>query len=246
VTQALVTHMSWRGAFTLWHVPPRALLERLHQVVAGSLVLVVAGAACVGAAMADQAARQALRLLGDQSFIGPEYLTLGVETFGPLVTALALAQRVGAGFAAEVATEQSEDTLAALALYGREPLRTRIAPMGTALVIGTLALVLLALVVWELAGMAALSLRSSVNPFTFFHPEAIKLSGVVLLVSKSLVCGALVYACAVRAGLRAREGAEEVGRAATSAVVTAVVACLAASALLDLAWFLLRGARVIA
>jgi phospholipid/cholesterol/gamma-HCH transport system permease protein len=234
------------STFAALALPPRAIVDRLHDVVVGSLVVVTAATACVGAAMADQAARQAMRLLGDQSFIGPEYLTLGLETIGPLVVALALAQRVGAGFAVEVATEQSEDTLAALRLYGRDPVRTRIAPMGVALVVGTLALCLFGLVAWELAGMAALGWRSGVNPFTFFHAEAIKASGVVLLVTKALLCGALVFVCAVRAGLRAREGADEVGRAATSAVVSGVVACLAMSALLDLVWFLLRGARWIA
>jgi phospholipid/cholesterol/gamma-HCH transport system permease protein len=232
-------------AFAFWRAPPRAIFGRGHEVIAQSLPLMLIGTACVGAAMADQAARQAMRLLGDQSFVGPEYIVLGVETFGPLVTAMTLAQRVGAGFAVEVATEQSEDTLQALELYGRDPLATRVAPMGPALVIGTLVLCLLAFVAWELAGMAALALRSGVNPFTFFHPEAVRLSGVVLLAVKCLACGALVFFCAVRAGLRARAGAEEVGRASTSSVVTAVVACLVASVLFDAIWFVLRGRGII-
>jgi phospholipid/cholesterol/gamma-HCH transport system permease protein len=223
-----------------WRLPRAAVVDRLFHVVAGSLPLVCVGAGCMGAAMADQAARQAMRLLGDQSFIGPEYLVLGLEEFGPLVVALALAQRVGAGFAAEVATEQSEDTLRALALFGRDPVRTRLAPMALAIVTGSVVLSLLGLVAWELAGMVALGLRYSTNPFTFFHPEVITLSGVALLLSKAVVCGALVFATAASAGLSARAGSDEVGRAATRAVVHAVVACLLASFVLDVAWFLAR------
>jgi len=96
-------------------VPSRAVLRRLDDVVWGSLWLVLAAAACVGAAMADQAGRQALRLLGDQSFIGVEYPVLGVQEFCPLVVALVLAQRVGAGFAAEIASLVVDGTMDALA-----------------------------------------------------------------------------------------------------------------------------------
>jgi phospholipid/cholesterol/gamma-HCH transport system permease protein len=223
-----------------WRLEGKALLERLDEVVPGSLLLVVVTVAAVGTALGDQAARQAMRLLGDQSFIGPEYIVLGVEEFGPLIVALTLAQRVGAGFAAEVATLQSEDTLDALALYGQDPARRVLAPMALALVVGAMALGLVGFVAWEIAGVLTLWARSGTNPFTFFHPEAVKTSGVVLLLLKCATNGALVFVAATRAGLGARGGAESVGRAATSAVVGGVVACLMASFFFDVAWFLGR------
>jgi phospholipid/cholesterol/gamma-HCH transport system permease protein len=224
-----------------WRLPGRALLLRIDEVVPGSLLVVVIAVGAVGCALGDQAARQALRLLGDQSFIGPEYIVLGVEEFGPLMVALALAQRVGAGFAAEVATLQCEDTLDALSLYGEDPARTVLAPMGTALIFGAVALGSLAFVAWEIAGIATLWARSGTNPFTFFHPEAIRASGIALLVVKCATFGALVFVAAVRAGLAARGGAASVGAAAADAVVFGVVTCLAASLLLDVLWYLLRG-----
>jgi phospholipid/cholesterol/gamma-HCH transport system permease protein len=210
-------------------------------VVPGSLLVVVVAVAAVGVALGDQAARQAQRLLGDQSFIGPEFIVLGVEEFGPLIVALALAQRVGAGFAAEVATLQSEDTLDALALYGDDPTRKLLAPMGFALVFGAVCLGALGFVAWEIAGIVTLYARSGTNPFTFFHPEAIKGSGVVLMIVKCATNGALVFVTALHAGLGARGGAESVGAAATRAVVGGVVACMTASLVFDVAWFALRG-----
>lgn len=223
-----------------WRLPLGALLGRLDEVVPRSVPLVVVTVAAVGCALADQAARQALRLLGDQSFIGPEFIVLGVEEFGPLVVALTLSQRVGAGFAAEVATLQSEDTLDAMALFGQRPALHVLAPMGVALVVGAIALGFIGFVAWELAGMATLLLRSGVSPFTFFHPEAVRSDGVVLLVVKCAAAGAIVFATATSAGLSARGGAVAVGRAATKAVVSGVLGCLLCSAALDMVWFLAR------
>jgi phospholipid/cholesterol/gamma-HCH transport system permease protein len=235
------TSRAFTLAFAPWRLPARAIVARFDEVVPGSLLVVVVAVAAVGVALGDQAARQAQRLLGDQSFIGPEFIVLGVEEFGPLIVALALAQRVGAGFAAEVATLQSEDTLDALSLYGDDPTRKLLAPMGFALVVGAVCLGLLGFVAWEIAGIATLYARSGTNPFTFFHPEAIKGSGVLLLIMKCATFGALVFLTAVHAGLGARGGAESVGAAATRAVVGGVVACMTASLLFDVAWFAMRG-----
>lgn len=239
--QLATTSRALSLACTPWRLPGRALLARFDEVVPGSLVVVVIAVAAVGCALGDQAARQALRLLGDQSFIGPEYIVLGVEEFGPLIVALALAQRVAAGFAAEVATLQCEDTLDALSLYGEDPARTVLAPMGTALVCGAVALGTLAFVAWEISGTVTLWARAGTNPFTFFHPEAIRASGIVLLVVKCATFGALVFVAAVRAGLAARGGAASVGAAATSAVVVGVVSCMAASLGLNVLAYVLRG-----
>lgn len=229
-----------RAALLPWRLPGRALLQRLDEVVPRSAPLVAVTVAAVGCALADQAARQALRLLGDQSFIGPEYIVLGVEEFGPLVVAMTLSLRVGAGFAAEVATLQSEDALDAMALFGERPAQRVLAPMAVALVIGAVALGLLGFVAWELAGMATLALRSGVSPFTFFHPEAVRVDGVVLLLAKCAASGAIVFAAATSAGLAARGGAVAVGAAATRAVVHGVLGCLLSSVAFDVVWFAAR------
>lgn len=229
-----------RAALLPWRLAPAALLQRLDEVVPRSAPLVLVTVAAVGCALADQAARQALRLLGDQSFIGPEYIVLGVEEFGPLVVALTLSLRVGAGFAAEVATLQCEDTLDAMALFGERPAERVLAPMAVAMGLGSVALGLLGFVAWELAGMATLLLRSGVSPFTFFHPEAVRADGVVLLLLKCAVCGLIVFLASARAGLLARGGAVAVGQAATRAVVGSVLGCLLCSAGLDMLWFLTR------
>jgi phospholipid/cholesterol/gamma-HCH transport system permease protein len=215
----------------------RATVDRLDDVLTGSLFMVSVTVFCTGAAMCDQAAAQALRLIGDQSFIGPEFVKLGFEELGPIIVALSVAARVGAGFAAEVATLTSEETLDAKELYGAAPAQTLLAPMGMALIIGTTALGLLSTVTWEVAGMATSLLRYGVSPLTFFHPEAITLRCLVLCVAKNASFGAGIFVAALTSGLASKRGAQAVGDATTRAVVLSILAVMLANLLVDVAAF---------
>lgn len=233
---------SLRAAFvTPWRIPVVALLRRLDEVLWGSFAVVMITVGAVGAAMCDQAAAQALRLLGDQSFIGPEYIVLGFEEFGPLVVALTLATRVGAGFAAEVASAQGDETLDALSLYGHAPETVRLAPMGIACTFGGACLGILAAAVWECTGILVMWLQYGINPHTFFHPDAVATHSIVLCLLKNASMGALVFVAALFAGLRAKSGSEAVGHATTQAVVWGLIAVLAANFVIDVLWFVFRG-----
>jgi phospholipid/cholesterol/gamma-HCH transport system permease protein len=216
-------------------VPPRAVLRRLDEVVWGSLLLVIAAAACVGAAMADQAGRQAMRLIGDQSFIGLEYPVLGVQEFCPVVVAIVLAQRTGAGFAAEVASLVVDGTLDALRLFRARPVERRLVPMAIALPIGSVVLGVVAVVAWEAAGVLAMFIRFQTNPFTFFHPEAVLPSMLAELVGKCALFGVGVFGGAAYAALRAKRHGD-VGRATTDAVVVGTLICLLENVVIDVAW----------
>lgn len=240
-TSARLSRALKLAALTPWRLPPRAFVERLDEVLWGSLFLTTVTVACVGAAMSDQAANQAMRLLGDMSFIGPEYIVLGFEEFGPLIVALTLAARTGAGFAAEVATLESEQTLDMLELFGADPVRDRLAPMGAALVVGGACLGLLSAFTWEVAGILTMLGRHGVNPLSFFHPEALGVKSLVLCVVKNASMGGLVFVGALLAGLSARGGAEEVGDATTRAGVYALVLVLTCNLGIDVVWFLVKG-----
>ena len=211
--------------------------RRLDEVVVGSLLLVVVTVSGVGAAMADQAGRQAMRLLGDQSFVGVEYPVLGLQEFCPLIVALVLALRVGAGFTAELATLRSDDTFDALLVAGAHPWRTRIVPMVLALPPGTVALTMFALVGWEAAGVLVMLGRSGINPFTFLHPEVVTAPLLLLVVCKGLVFGACVAVGAVFAAMLPARPAEP-GVTVTRGVVLGTLLTLGANLAFDVAWYL--------
>lgn len=214
---------------------PSLLLARLDEVLAGSLLLALVSVGCIGAAMADQAGRQAMRLLGDQSFIGLEYPVLGVQEFCPLVVALVLALRVGAGFTAELATLRADDTFDALVVAGARPWRTRVLPMVLALPPGAVALSLVALLGWEAAGVVVMLGRSGVNPFTFIHLEVVTAPLLALLVAKSFAFGLCVAAGAVVAAMGPQRPGE-LGVVVTRGVVTGTLLILGVNLVFDVGW----------
>jgi phospholipid/cholesterol/gamma-HCH transport system permease protein len=216
---------------------PGLVWRRLDEVVVGSLLLVVVAVSGIGAAMADQAGRQAMRLLGDQSFVGVEYPVLGLQEFCPLIVALVLALRVGAGFTAELATLRSDDTFDALLVAGARPWRTRVLPMALALPPGTVALAGIGVIGWETAGVLVMLGRSGINPFTFVHPEVVTAPLLLLLVGKSVVFGACVaFGAIVAAMAPARPG--ELGVTVTRGVVLGTLLTLGANLAFDIGWYL--------
>jgi phospholipid/cholesterol/gamma-HCH transport system permease protein len=222
----------------------RSYLQRLDQVMSGSLVLVLLSVAGIGAAMADQAGRQAMRLLGDQSFIGLEYPVLGVQEFCPLIVALVLAMRVGAGFSAELATLRSDDTWNALVVLRAQPFRRRALPMMLALPLGTAVLTVLSVFAWEVAGVVVMLARSGINPFTFIHIEVISPSLLGVLLLKSTLFGAAIGVGAARAALgpfgpfgpNGPKGRLDLGSAVTQGVVNGTMLVLAINLLVDVWW----------
>lgn len=215
----------------------RLLLRRLDEVVWGSLLLVTVSVGAVGAAMADQAGRQAMRLLGDQSFIGLEYPVLGVQEFCPLMVALVLALRVGAGFTAELASLRADDTFDALTVMGLQPWRTRIAPMLVALPLGAIVLSVTSMLTWELAGVLVMLGRSGINPFTFVHLEVLSPSLLLLLCAKSAAFGASVAVGAVFVAMRSHLPGD-VGHTVTRGVVLGTLCALSINLAFDVGWYL--------
>ncbi|MCP4504345.1 MAG: ABC transporter permease [Deltaproteobacteria bacterium] len=230
-----------RAASLFWRLPFHEVLRRFDDVLTGSLVLTFSAIALVGAAMCDQAASQAMRLIGELSFIGPEYIVLGFEEYGPLIVALTFAARTGAGFAAEVALLRNDEALDALSLFGAAPERNLLAPMALAGTIGCTCLGLMSAAVWELSGIITIYARHDVNPFTFFHPDALSQASIALCVIKNTGFGALVFCSALFFGLRAKQGASEVGKATTRSIVLSLVSCLLLNLIVDMAFFLFRG-----
>ena len=84
------------------HRPPGEVAHQMHVVGNKSLLFVAVTLGFIGMVMVYQSCLQLNRITGDLSQVGPEFLKLIVSDFGPSITALMLATRVGAGIAAEV------------------------------------------------------------------------------------------------------------------------------------------------
>src|SRR5262249_50292389 len=94
----------------------------------GFLCMVGAYDACV----------QLARVTGDFSQVGMQFIRLIVSDFGPTLTAMMLATRVGAGIAAEIGSMKVTEQIDALRMSGVLPIDYLIVPRFTASLVMTL------------------------------------------------------------------------------------------------------------
>lgn len=203
------------------------------QVGVRSLAVGVAMSAFAGMVLAIQFGF-GLERFGAKLFIGQVTVTAIFRELGPILTALVVGARVGAGIAAELGGMAVTEQIDAVRALGADPLSELVAPR---IVACTLALPLLTVVsdlVGVVGGMGVAALQYGVGPRLFLHGvyEFVTISDFTSGVGKSVFFGFLVGVIACHEGVRAENGTEGVGRAATRAVVAIALGALVADFLL--------------
>ena len=147
-----------------------------------------------------------------------------LRELGPLMTAILLAGRSGAAFAAEIGTMKVNEEINALTTMGLDPVRFLVTTRLIAAVVVTPLLTIFADLV-GLVGGALTMLSFSIPTVTYFS----HLSGLVGFgdfasgLVKSVVFGILIAGIGCLRGLQTKNGAAAVGQSTTSAVVSAIV-----------------------
>lgn len=201
-----------------------------HRLGNRSLLLVVVVMALAGDIMVTQAAAQAQRIVGDLGLVGPAFLQMLVRELAPVIVALMVAARYGAGAAAEIGTMAVTDQLDALRLAGVDPIDELVIPRIFAGLLGMLPLVIAGAAVALGTGAVAAHTRFDIGWDTYFSLRWVTVADVVIGAVKAVAFGAAVPAVAAYVGLHAEGGAPGVGRAATRTVVVGSMVVL----LLDL------------
>ncbi len=152
-----------------------------------------------------------------------------VRELAPVLAGLMVAGRVGAAMAAELGTMRVTDQIDALRTLSTDPMKYLIAPR---LLAGLLALPLLVLVADILGVMggfivATAKLGFSAHSYLTSSINFLQWSDVSLSLVKAAVFGLLVALMGCYHGFNSRGGAQGVGAATTSAVVSASILILA-------------------
>jgi phospholipid/cholesterol/gamma-HCH transport system permease protein len=169
--------------------------------------------------------------IGAQRHIA-DVVTVGmVRELAGLMTGIILAGRVGASFAAQLATMKAGEEIDALRALGVEPMDHLVLPRLLALVAVAPLLWAYAALVGTLAGLPAVVLAYGVRPAEYLHAAGEALTWTHLWVGclKCMIYAALVALAGCREGLAAGRNAQAVGEATTRAVVKALVWIVAAA-----------------
>jgi phospholipid/cholesterol/gamma-HCH transport system permease protein len=199
--------------------PTGEVVRQLYSIGNRSVVFITVTLGFIGMVTTYQACLQLGRVTGDYSQVGSQSLRLIVSDFGPTLTAMMLATRVGAGIAAEIGSMKVTEQIDALRMSGVLPVDYLIVPRFTASVIMTLMLTVLGSVVMHVAGGLTAQYSFGVNPETFYDLSFVRGRHVVLFLVKALAFGAAIPIVAGFCGLRARGSSEGVGWATTAAVI---------------------------
>ncbi len=210
---------------------PRSLgliVEQFYVLGVRSVPLILTIAVFVGAVSAWQAAYQFKFIGAPLSFLGQAVGKAVVIELAPVLSALVFAGRVGAGITAELGTMKVTEQIDALEAIGISPVRYLVMPRVLACLFMLPLLVVFANFVAIMGGLVISVLGVEISTETFMNGfrDSFKLSDFGGGLSKSLVFGLVIGLVGCFEGLNTREGAEGVGLATTTSVVTSTVLIL--------------------
>ncbi|MFZ2039787.1 MAG: ABC transporter permease [Desulfobacterales bacterium] len=173
-----------------------------------------------------------LKYFGAQVFVA-DLVGIGmVRQMGAIMTGVIMAGRTGAAFAAQLGTMQVNEEIDALQTLGINPMEFLVLPRMLALTAMMPLLCLYANLMGVLGGFAVAVGLYGVNSTTYVQRtlEAVGVQDLWVGLFMSFVFGILVSLAGCLRGLQCGRSASAVGDAATSAVVTGIVAIVVATA----------------
>jgi len=219
----------WRD---VWQICERAGVDALPIVSLISFLL--------GMILAFQSAVP-MKRFGAEIFVADLIGLAMLRELGPLMTAILLAGRSGAAFAAEIGTMRVNQEVDALETMGLNPVRFLVTPRIIAAVLMTPLLSVYSDLVGVLGG--ALTMQSFAIPFSTFLTEvdsAVNLTDFLAGFIKSFVFAILVAGIGCLRGLQTAAGASAVGESATRAVVSGIILLVVVDGLFALAYYILN------
>ena len=205
----------------------RLWVEQLEHLGVQSLTITNVTLLFTGMVLAVQTA-YSLSSYGGESFVGNLLALAIVRELGPVLTALMVAGRVGAGITAELGSMTVTEQVDALRVLAASPVKKLVVPRVGALVIGLPILTVLADVVGLFGGMvlAVSEVGQSRSYFISHVLLALTMQDVMSGVGKTFFFAIFIGIIACYNGLNATGGADGVGKATTNTVVTASIAII--------------------
>lgn len=198
----------------------RELLRQMDEIGAKSLPLVALAGGAIGVVLSMQT-RDSLVRFGAKSFLPIVIVMSIIKESGPIITALVMSGRIGAGIGAELGSMKVTEQIDAIEASAVNPHKflvvTRILACMLMLPLLTLAADFCGIMTGWVAN--ALSDRTPLQLFINNGFENVGFDDLFPSLLKALVFGFIIGLMGCFQGMRASGGTEGVGRASTSAVV---------------------------
>jgi len=212
--------LNWREAFPL-----------AERAGADAVPIILLINFLVGLVTAYQSAPQ-LKQLGANIFVADLVGVAMTRELAPLMTAIIVAGRTGAAYAAELGSMTVNEEVDALRTMGLPPMRWLVLPRMLALAFVMPLLVMLGDIVSVLGGLVIALSRLDLTAVAYLNEiqKAVTVWDVISGLLKSAVFGVAIATIACQQGLAASGGAEGVGKRTTSSVVTTLLGLIVVDA----------------
>ena len=182
-----------------------------------------------------------LEQFGADIFVANLVAVAMTREMGGMMTAIIMAGRTGAAFAAQLGTMNVNDEIAAYRTIGIPPNELLVLPRMLALIFAVPLLTIYANVVGMLGGSVVAALLSDVTLLQFYiqTTTAVTLGDWAGGLFKASIYGIIIAIAGCLRGMQSKKSAAAVGNAATSAVVTAIVFIIIAEAVLTVIYTVL-------
>jgi phospholipid/cholesterol/gamma-HCH transport system permease protein len=216
--------------FRLTVRPPfefRSWVDQLFHVGVRSLTITSVTLLFTGMVLSIQTA-YSLAAYGGEAFVGDIVALSIVRELGPVLTALMVAGRVGAGITAELGAMTVTDQVNAVRALAASPVKKLVVPRVVALLIALPLLTILADMIALFGGllMAVFEVGQTQAYYMSHVVGALTVRDLGSGVGKTVFFAAFIGVIACYNGLHASGGADGVGKATTATVVTSSIAVI--------------------
>jgi phospholipid/cholesterol/gamma-HCH transport system permease protein len=208
------------------------LLYTIQQVGPNALPIVSLISFLVGLILAYMGALQ-LERFGAQIYVADLVSIAMVREVGALMTAIIMAGRTGAAYAAELGTMQVNEEIDAFKTLGISPMDYLVMPRLLALIFTIPLLTLYAGVVGIIAGVIVAVTVFDLSVYEYYQQtlRALSFKHFVVGMMKGTLYGILIALAGCLRGMQCGRSAQAVGLATTSSVVTSIVWIVIAASL---------------
>jgi phospholipid/cholesterol/gamma-HCH transport system permease protein len=202
-------------------------IDQMEQIGVRSLGVASITTLFTGMVMALQTA-YSLPTLGIKYYIGTVVSKSLVRELGPVLTALIVGGRIGAGMTAEIGTMKVTEQIDALRSMAADPVKKLVVPKLMATLVMLPALTILGDALGILGGLIVAVLQLDLPASLYWNDvlSSLKIGDVVSGVGKSFFFGYFITMVGCYNGLTTEGGADGVGRATTNTVVLAAILVL--------------------
>ena len=241
ITTLVVDVLYWSivGLFDRSHYRKGTFTDQAFQMGSSALPIVGTILFLIGAISALQST-SLFKSFGASIYVA-DLLALGLaREMAPLMTAIIISGRSGSAIASEIATMKFTEELDAIKTMGLNPLRFVVVPKLWAMVVCMPLLTILALGFGIFGGFFVAITYIQLSPDTFLNRIVLSLFFWDILTGliKSVSFAVIITIVGIYRGLKFTGGADGVGRATTSSVVTSIFAIIIMDSIWGIVFYL--------